>query len=162
MFYLNISEIFFVSLLNYTHTHTYYFLSCCSYQSDFMLILLVLFKACVVQPKAEMDLQFESTKLSTPLGYISAIVLCVTTFGTIALTSGFFLKPGATFDDYIADVVPLFAGFITILGVSEVCYSLHFHQNLLYILCYCMIQRLSCFLACTFNLSYFVWINNSL
>ena len=96
-----------------------------------MLILLVPFKACVVQPKAEMDLQFESTKLSTPLGYVSAIVLCVTTFGTIALTSGFFLKAGATFDDYIADVVHLFAGFITILGVSEVCHSLHFHQNLL-------------------------------
>ncbi|XP_050252560.1 probable zinc metallopeptidase EGY3, chloroplastic isoform X2 [Quercus robur] len=77
-------------------------------------------QACVVQPKAEMDLQFESTKLSNPLGYVSAIVLCVTTFGTIALTSGFFLKPGATFDDYIADVVPLFAGFISILGVSEI------------------------------------------
>lgn len=78
------------------------------------------FKACVVQPKAEMDLQFETTKLSTPWGYVSAIVLCVTTFGTIALTSGFFLKPDATFDDYLADVVPLFAGFISILGVSEV------------------------------------------
>ncbi|KAM3683724.1 hypothetical protein ACB094_12G168400 [Castanea mollissima] len=77
-------------------------------------------QACVVQPKAEMDLQFESTKLSTPLGYVTAIALCVTTFGTIALTSGFFLKPGATFDDYIADVVPLFAGFISILGVSEI------------------------------------------
>ncbi|KAG6710832.1 hypothetical protein I3843_05G020900 [Carya illinoinensis] len=77
-------------------------------------------QACVVQPKAEMDLQFEATKLSTPWGYVSAIVLCVTTFGTIALTSGFFLKPNATFDDYLADVVPLFAGFITILGVSEI------------------------------------------
>ncbi|KAE8008159.1 hypothetical protein FH972_004699 [Carpinus fangiana] len=77
-------------------------------------------QACVVQPKAEMDLQFETTKLSTPWGYVSAIVLCVTTFGTIALTSGFFLKPDATFDDYLADVVPLFAGFISILGVSEI------------------------------------------
>lgn len=77
-------------------------------------------QACVVQPKAEMDLQFESTKLSTLWGYVSAIVLCVTTFGTIALTSGFFLKPNATFDDYLADVVPLFAGFISILGVSEI------------------------------------------
>lgn len=75
----------------------------------------------MVQPKAEIDLQFESTKLSTPLGYFSAIALCVATFGTIALMSGFFLKPGATFDDYIADVVPLFGGFISILGVSEVC-----------------------------------------
>lgn len=77
-------------------------------------------QACVVQPKAEIDLQFELTKLSTPWGYISAIALCVTTFGTIALMSGFFLKPNATFDDYVSDVVPLFAGFITILGVSEV------------------------------------------
>nr|GME07612.1 probable zinc metallopeptidase EGY3, chloroplastic [Ipomoea batatas]GME20572.1 probable zinc metallopeptidase EGY3, chloroplastic [Ipomoea batatas] len=77
-------------------------------------------QACVVQPKLEMDLQFESTKLSTPWGYISAIALCVTTFGTIALTSGFFLKPDATIDDYLANVVPLFGGFLTILGVSEI------------------------------------------
>ncbi|GMN52395.1 hypothetical protein TIFTF001_021538 [Ficus carica] len=76
-------------------------------------------QACVVQPKAEIDLQFESTNLSTPWGYISAIALCVTTFGTIALMSGFFLKPDATWDDYISDVVPLFGGFISILGVSE-------------------------------------------
>ncbi|XP_002522110.2 probable zinc metallopeptidase EGY3, chloroplastic [Ricinus communis] len=77
-------------------------------------------QACVVQPKSEMDLQFESTKLSTPWGYISAVALCVTTFGTIALMSGFFLKPDATFDDYIADVVPLFGGFLSILGASEI------------------------------------------
>ncbi|KAJ6751106.1 hypothetical protein OIU85_001614 [Salix viminalis] len=77
-------------------------------------------QACVVQPKTEMDLQFESIKLSTPWGYISAIVLCVATFGTVALMSGFFLKPNATFDDYIADVIPLFGGFLTILGVSEI------------------------------------------
>ncbi|XP_044488045.1 probable zinc metallopeptidase EGY3, chloroplastic [Mangifera indica] len=77
-------------------------------------------QACVVQPKAEMDLEFESTKLSTPWGYVSAVVLCVATFGTIALMSGFFLKPDATFDDYLADVVPLFGGFISILGVSEI------------------------------------------
>ncbi|KAJ0010887.1 hypothetical protein Pint_33631 [Pistacia integerrima] len=77
-------------------------------------------QACVVQPKAEMDLQFESTKLSTPWGYVSAIVLSVATFGTIALMSGFFLKPDATFDDYLANVVPLFGGFISILGVSEI------------------------------------------
>ncbi|KAL0547614.1 hypothetical protein IC582_017558 [Cucumis melo] len=77
-------------------------------------------QVCMVQPKAEIDLQFESTKLSTPLGYFSAITLCVATFGTIALMSGFFLKPGATFDDYIANVVPLFGGFISILGVSEI------------------------------------------
>uniref|UniRef100_A0A2P2K0J5 Putative zinc metallopeptidase EGY3ic isoform X1 n=1 Tax=Rhizophora mucronata TaxID=61149 RepID=A0A2P2K0J5_RHIMU len=80
-------------------------------------------QACVVQPKSEMDLQFESSKLSTPLGYLSAVVLCVATFGTIALMSGFFLKPDATFDDYVANVVPLFSGFLTILGVSEVCPS---------------------------------------
>ncbi|CAL9037441.1 unnamed protein product [Musa banksii] len=77
-------------------------------------------QVCVVQPKAEIDLQFEATKLSTPWGYVSAVVLCVATFGTIALMSGFFLKPGATFDDYIADVVPLFSGFLSILGVSEI------------------------------------------
>ncbi|KAF4347802.1 hypothetical protein G4B88_012915 [Cannabis sativa] len=77
-------------------------------------------QACVVQPKAEMDLQFESTKLSTPWGYISAVALCVTTFGTIALMSGFFLKPNATWDDYVSNVVPLFGGFISILGVSEI------------------------------------------
>lgn len=84
----------------------------------------------MVQPKAEMDLQFESTKLSTPWGYISSIVLCVATFGTIALMSGFFLKPNATFDDYLANVVPLFSGFVTILGVSEVCSSPLIHQAL--------------------------------
>ncbi|XP_021823309.1 probable zinc metallopeptidase EGY3, chloroplastic [Prunus avium] len=77
-------------------------------------------QVCMVQPKAEIDLQFESTKLSTPLGYVSAVALCVATFGTIALTSGFFLKPDATWDDYLADVVPLFGGFISILGVSEI------------------------------------------
>ncbi|XP_030486414.1 probable zinc metallopeptidase EGY3, chloroplastic [Cannabis sativa] len=77
-------------------------------------------QACVVQPKAEMDLQFESTKLSTPWGYISAVALCATTFGTIALMSGFFLKPDATWDDYVSNVVPLFGGFISILGVSEI------------------------------------------
>ncbi|CAN4107818.1 unnamed protein product [Withania somnifera] len=64
-------------------------------------------QACVVQPKSEMDLEFESTKLSTPWGYIT-------------LTSGFFLKPDARIDDYLANVVPLFGGFLTILGVSEV------------------------------------------
>ncbi|KAF7116027.1 hypothetical protein RHSIM_RhsimUnG0040900 [Rhododendron simsii] len=77
-------------------------------------------QVCMVQPKAEMDLQFESTKLSTTWGYVSAIALCVTTFGTIALMSGFFLKPDATFDDYVSDVVPLFGGFLSILGVSEI------------------------------------------
>ena len=77
----------------------------------------------MVQPKAEIDLQFESTRLSTPWGYISSVLLGVTTFGTIALMSGFFLKPDATFNDYLADVVPLFGGFLTILGVSEVKYS---------------------------------------
>ncbi|KAL8060757.1 hypothetical protein ABFS82_02G046400 [Erythranthe guttata] len=77
-------------------------------------------QACVVQPKSEMDLQFESTKLSTPWGYLSAIALSVTTFGTIALTSGLFLKPDATIDDYLANVAPLFGGFVTILAVSEI------------------------------------------
>ncbi|XP_071930980.1 probable zinc metallopeptidase EGY3, chloroplastic [Coffea arabica] len=77
-------------------------------------------QACVVQPKAEMDLQFESTNLNNAWGYFSAIALFVTTIGTIALTSGFFLKPDATIDDYFRDVVPLFGGFLTILGVSEI------------------------------------------
>ncbi|KAI3704167.1 hypothetical protein L1987_74382 [Smallanthus sonchifolius] len=77
-------------------------------------------QVCVVQPKSEIDLQFELTKLSTPWGYVSAVALSVTTFGTIALMSGFFLKPDATFNDYLADVVPLFSGFLAILGVSEI------------------------------------------
>ncbi|CAN0920813.1 Probable zinc metallopeptidase EGY3, chloroplastic [Linum grandiflorum] len=77
-------------------------------------------QACAVQPKAEIDLQFETTKLSNAYGYFSAVVLCVATFGTISLMSGFFLKPDATVDDYISNVVPLFGGFLTILGVSEV------------------------------------------
>ncbi|XP_066386206.1 probable zinc metalloprotease EGY3, chloroplastic [Miscanthus floridulus] len=77
-------------------------------------------QACMVQPKAEIDLQLEIAKLSTPWGYLSAVALAVTTFGTIALMSGFFLKPGATFDDYVSDVLPLFSGFLTILGVSEI------------------------------------------
>ncbi|XWS54656.1 hypothetical protein CRYUN_Cryun10bG0107200 [Craigia yunnanensis] len=58
------------------------------------------------------------TNLSTPWGYVNAIVLCVATFGTV--TSGFFLKPCATFDDYLADVLPLFGGFVSILRVSEI------------------------------------------
>ncbi|PIA44277.1 hypothetical protein AQUCO_01700109v1 [Aquilegia coerulea] len=77
-------------------------------------------QVCMVQPKSEMDLEFESTTLNTPWGYVSAILLCVATFGTIALMSGFFLKPGATLDDYLSDVAPLFGGFLAILGVSEI------------------------------------------
>lgn len=77
-------------------------------------------QVCMVQPKSEIDFQFESTKLSTPWGYITATLLGVTTLGTIALTSGFFVKPDATFDDYVSDVLPLFGGFVTILGVSEI------------------------------------------
>lgn len=77
-------------------------------------------QVCVVQPKSELDLQFESTTLSTPWGYVSAVALAVATFGTITLMSGFFLKPDATLDDYVANVLPLFGGFISILGVSEV------------------------------------------
>lgn len=80
----------------------------------------------MVQPKAEMDLQFESTNLNNAWGYFSAIALFVTTIGTIALTSGFFLKPDATIDDYFRDVVPLFGGFLAILGVSEVWFTLPF------------------------------------
>ncbi|PNX62587.1 peptidase M50 family [Trifolium pratense] len=77
-------------------------------------------QVCMVQPKAEMDLQFELTNLSNPFGYLSAIAFAVTTFGTVALMSGFFVKPDATFDDYLANVVPLFGGFLFNLGVSEI------------------------------------------
>lgn len=77
-------------------------------------------QVCLVQPKAEIDLQFEATSLSNPWGYFSAILLAITTFGTIAITSGFFVKPDATFDDYVSNVIPLFGGFLTILGVSEI------------------------------------------
>ncbi|KZV43622.1 hypothetical protein F511_00173 [Dorcoceras hygrometricum] len=77
-------------------------------------------QACVLQPKSEIDLQFESTNLSNPWGYISSIALAVTTFGTVALTSGLFLKPDATIDDYLANFAPLFGGFLAILAVSEI------------------------------------------
>jgi hypothetical protein len=43
--------------------------------------------------------------------------------------SGFFLKPDATFDDYLANVVPLLGGFLSILGVSEVSYMFSFPPN---------------------------------
>uniref|UniRef100_A0A453HA94 Uncharacterized protein n=1 Tax=Aegilops tauschii subsp. strangulata TaxID=200361 RepID=A0A453HA94_AEGTS len=81
-------------------------------------------QVCMVQPKAEIELQLEVTRLSTPWGYLSAVALAVTTFGTIALMSGFFLKPGASLDDYVSDVIPLFGGFLSILGVSEVLHRL--------------------------------------
>lgn len=77
-------------------------------------------QVCLVQPKSEIELQFELSKLSTPWGYVSSITLGVATFGTLALMSGFFTKPDATFDDYLSNVVPLFGGFLTILGVSEI------------------------------------------
>ncbi|KAJ7559313.1 hypothetical protein O6H91_04G079100 [Diphasiastrum complanatum] len=77
-------------------------------------------QVCLVQPKAEIDLQFETTKLSNLYGYLSAVLLGVTTLGTISIMSGFFLQPDATFDDYIARVLPLSGGFLTILGVSEI------------------------------------------
>ncbi|CAM6089666.1 unnamed protein product [Calypogeia fissa] len=75
---------------------------------------------CVVQPKAEIDLQFNTEKLSNVYGYFTSLLLGVTTVGTIALMSGFFLEPGATFDDYVARVLPLFGGFLTILITSDV------------------------------------------
>jgi hypothetical protein len=75
----------------------------------------------MVRPKAEIDLQLEATKLSTPLGYAGALALGVATFWTIAPMSGFFFpKAGSSFDDYRSDAVPLFGGFLSILGVSEV------------------------------------------
>lgn len=95
-----------------------FFLTCLS------VVNIEFLKACVVQPKSEIDLQFETTDLNNFWGYLSAAALCVTTFGTIALMSGFFLKPDATIDDYLSNVIPLFGGFLTILGVSEVCFAL--------------------------------------
>ncbi|XP_058728901.1 probable zinc metallopeptidase EGY3, chloroplastic isoform X2 [Vicia villosa] len=77
-------------------------------------------QVCVVQPKEQLDLQFESNNLSNPFGYLSSIALAVTTFGTVASMSGSFLTPNATFGDYLASVVPLFGGFLFILGVSEI------------------------------------------
>jgi predicted PurR-regulated permease PerM len=77
-------------------------------------------QVCVVQPKAEIDLQFSSQNLNNWYGWITALLLGVTTVGTVALMSGFFLQPGATFDDYVARVIPLFGGFVGILTVSEV------------------------------------------
>ncbi|RHN47679.1 hypothetical protein MtrunA17_Chr7g0255571 [Medicago truncatula] len=44
--------------------------------------------------------------------------------------SGFFLKPVATLDDYLANVVPLFGGFLSILGVFEVSYMFSFPPNI--------------------------------
>lgn len=77
-------------------------------------------QVCVVQPKAEIDAQFESQRLSTLTGYASAILLGVTTFGTISIMSGFFLTPGATYDDYVSRVLPLFTGYLAIFGTSEI------------------------------------------
>ena len=58
--------------------------------------------AYMVQLKSEIDLQIESTKLSTHWEYVNAIMLCV-----------------ATFVRTYSDVVPLFGSFVSILGVSE-------------------------------------------
>nr|PNR32661.1 hypothetical protein PHYPA_024603 [Physcomitrium patens] len=77
-------------------------------------------QVCVVQPKAEIDLQLESQRLSTWTGYVSAALLGVTTLGTISVMSGFFLTPDATFDDYVNRVLPLFAGYLGIFGTSEI------------------------------------------
>jgi len=38
----------------------------------------------------------------------------------IALTNGFFLKPETTFGHYLANVVVLFGGFVSIFVVSEI------------------------------------------
>ena len=152
IFLLNVSIVYSccIELIDYMHLVTYKYNAPLLLLFGFIRILLewplikvIYIQACVVQPKAEMDLQFESTKLSTPLGYFSAIALSVTTFGTIALMSGFFLKPDATFDDYLANVAPLFGGFLSILGVSEVSYFLRFlplilmHKDLLHLFLNC-------------------------
>ncbi|KAF7124459.1 hypothetical protein RHSIM_Rhsim12G0068700 [Rhododendron simsii] len=85
------------------------------------VIVIGFSNVCIVQPKAKMYLQFESSKLSTTWGYLSAIGLCVTTFRMISLMSGFFLKPDAMFDEYVYDAVPLFGSFLSISVVSELC-----------------------------------------
>lgn len=74
----------------------------------------------VVQPKSEIDLQLQQTTASNLFGYAGALLLGVTTLGSIANMSGFFLTPNATFDDYVARVIPLFGGFSAIFIVSEV------------------------------------------
>jgi hypothetical protein len=77
-------------------------------------------QVCVVQPKVEIDLQLETGRLSNAPGYVTSILLGVTTLGTIAIMSGFFLEPNATYDDYVARVLPLFAGYTGIIGTSEI------------------------------------------
>lgn len=77
-------------------------------------------QGCMVQPKSEIDYYFECKSLNTPWGYIWIIILCIATFGTIAWMSVSFLKPDATLNDYVADVIPLLCGFLSIFGVSEI------------------------------------------
>ena len=71
------------------------------------------------------------------MGYISSIALCAATFGIVALMSGFFLKPDATWDDYISNIVPFFGGFISILEFPRYVFSYNFTSldvsNLLYL-----------------------------
>lgn len=79
-----------------------------------------------------------------------------------ALTSGFFLKPNATFDDYLADVVPLFAGFISILGVSEVCFLyllIKLSHTYLMLLYESYVQNY-CGFNWYFQFILFAWLNN--
>ncbi len=85
-----------------------------------MTCVWVVSQVCVVQPKVEIDLQLETGRLSNAPGYVTSILLGVTTLGTIAIMSGFFLEPNATYDDYVARVLPLFAGYTGIIGTSEV------------------------------------------
>jgi len=85
-----------------------------------MTYVWVVSQVCVVQPKVEIDLQLETGRLSNAAGYVTSILLGVTTLGTIAIMSGFFLEPNATYDDYVARVLPLFAGYTGIIGTSEV------------------------------------------
>jgi hypothetical protein len=85
-----------------------------------MTCVWVVSQVCVVQPKVEIDLQLETGRLSNASGYVTSILLGVTTLGTIAIMSGFFLEPNATYDDYVARVLPLFAGYTGIIGTSEV------------------------------------------
>lgn len=87
---------------------------CLKKTQGFQDLRTVCLQVCVVQPKAEIDAQFESQRLSTLTGYTSALLLGITTFGTISIMSGFFLTPGATYDDYVSRVLPLFTGYLAI------------------------------------------------
>eukprot|EP00897_Mesotaenium_endlicherianum_P004005 jgi/Mesen1/3632/ME000020S03164 len=74
----------------------------------------------VVQPKSEVDLQLGVANRNPLLSLLPSVLLGVTTLGSVAVISSLFLAPDATFDDFVARVLPFFGGFVSILGVSEI------------------------------------------